>query len=140
MESVEHKAGRAGNNRKRPPRILTVNDIIRPSGLKVLHQSKGDNTTGTGLLPRVRKSEVFCFCGVNLLFGYTTAMTFIYTARNSQAGEPWRERARGPIKSCNVANSRCLVRLRKKTRRVPVRNCPQATLGCNFNPIKMHYC
>lgn len=38
--------------------ILTVNDIIRPSGLRILHQSQGDNTTVAGF-PRVRKTGVF---------------------------------------------------------------------------------
>lgn len=119
LESVRPKAGWAVNTSKDHPRFFTVNYIIRPSGLKVLHQSKGDNTTVTGFRAVWENLECFECCTVNLFFGYTTVMTFLfmYTFWNT-ANQ--MENGQGTNKKSNMRNSRCLTRSRK-TRSIPVR-------------------
>lgn len=64
--------------------------------------------------------ECFECCTVNLFFGYTTVMTFLFMCTFwNTANQMKNDEARGPIKKSIIRNSRCLTRSRKT--RIPVR-------------------
>lgn len=62
---------------------------------------QSNNTTVTAFCPVWENQECFECCRVNLLFGYTTVMAFLwrYTVWNAANQVKNGERARGPIKS-----------------------------------------
>lgn len=128
--------------RWRPPLISTVNDITRPSGLRDPHRGRRERTRPPSPLfaPMWENLQCFGYYGVNLLFGYTTAVPFLCNCRlywdAANQVKNGDQTARGAIKAI-VRNSRCFLANGGK-HRITVRDWPRAAKGSHFNPITMY--
>lgn len=108
------KAACAVDTHKRPPLILTVNDITCPSELEPYIKAKEKiqmwpffSPHFFFLFPVWENLECFeCWRGSNLFFGYTTVVAFLrrYTKRNGKSGLKGKQRTKT---EGFMGNSRC---------------------------------